>query len=271
VTWTIFVYNGTPQASNPTPTGTLSGATTNLTVGDNDWKFGDDGVLKVPGNISFNSDSEGLGNSIDLSRDITISSGKNIKIKPGSSGVVASTSWIFGEDTLVLPQGSAIDETAGVSTNIKVNGKAWAFGTDGKLTLPTGGDILNSSGNSVLGTDRVTGSWTLGVDANTVSLTLPGPGTYSIWVNGNIPNGIVTYTATVVLSNNNVPVVGTSYGWYYIDGNALVLDAIPTQIIGTPNTISTATLSTTTANVFTFGITNNSGTTQVVNWGYTKL
>jgi len=33
----------------------------------------------------------------------------------------------------------------------------------------------------------------------------------------------------------------------------------------------TATVSTTTANVFTFGITNNSGTSQVVNWGYTTL
>jgi hypothetical protein len=118
---------------------------------------------------------------------------------------------------------------------------------------------------------QVTGSWTLAAGTNTVSLTVPGPGTYSIWVNGNIPNGIVTYTATVVVTNTNVPVLGTSYGWYYLAGNALVLTAIPDQIVGSPNAISTAVVATTTANVFTFGITNNSGSNQVVNYGYTKL
>ena len=119
--------------------------------------------------------------------------------------------------------------------------------------------------------EKTTGSWTLAAGANTVSLTVPINGTYSIWVRGNIPNGIVTYTATAVVTNTNVPVVGSSYGWYYAAGNALVLTAIPTQFVGTANTISTAVVSTTTANVFTFGITNNSGTSQVVDWGYTKL
>jgi hypothetical protein len=75
----------------------------------------------------------------------------------------------------------------------------------------------------------------------------------------------------VVVTNTNVPVVGTSYGWYYAAGNALVLTAIPTQIVGSPNSISTAVVATTTANVFTFGITNNSGSSQVVSYGYTKL
>jgi hypothetical protein len=97
---------------------------------------------------------------------------------------------------------------------------------------------------------------------------VPQNGTYSIWVRGNIPNGIVTYTASVVVTNSNVPVVGSSYGWYYVAGGALVLTSIPTQIVGTSNNISTAVVSTTTANIFTFGITNNSGSSQVVNWGY---
>jgi hypothetical protein len=116
-----------------------------------------------------------------------------------------------------------------------------------------------------------TGNWTLAPGVNTVNFSVPINGTYSIWVRGNIPNGIVTYTATVVVTNTNVPVLGSSYGWYYAAGNALVLTAIPTQIVGTVNNISNAEVSTTTANVFTFGITNNSGSSQVVNWGYTKL
>jgi hypothetical protein len=100
---------------------------------------------------------------------------------------------------------------------------------------------------------------------------VPLNGVYSIWVRGNIPNGIVTYTATAVVSNPNTPVVGSSYGWYYEAGNALVLTAIPTQFVGTLNNISNAVVSTTTANVFTFGITNNSGANAVVNYGYTRL
>jgi hypothetical protein len=75
----------------------------------------------------------------------------------------------------------------------------------------------------------------------------------------------------VVVTNTNVPVVGYSYGWYYAAGNALVLTAIPNQIVGTVNGITTAVVATSTANRFDFGITNNASTTQVVNYGYTTL
>jgi len=92
-----------------------------------------------------------------------------------------------------------------------------------------------------------------------------------MWVNGNIPTGIVMWNATVSLSNTNVPAVGTQYGWYYAAGNALVLTSIPNHIVGTPNTIVTTSPATTTSNVFTFGITNNSGSTQTVYWGYITL
>jgi len=136
-------------------------------------------------------------------------------------------------------------------------------GADANLTA--GGTVFASKFASY------TGSWTLASGANTVSLTVPINGTYSIWVRGNIPNGIVTYTATAVVTNTNVPVIGSSYGWYYAAGNALVLTAIPTQFVGTVNTISNAVVSTTAANVFTFGITNNTGSSQVIDWGYTKL
>ena len=92
-----------------------------------------------------------------------------------------------------------------------------------------------------------------------------------MWVNGNIPNGIVNWNATVTLSNTNVPAIGVQYGWYYLAGNALVLTSIPSQIVGTAGTISTSAPAVSNSNVFTFGITNNSGTSQVVNYGYVKL
>jgi hypothetical protein len=75
----------------------------------------------------------------------------------------------------------------------------------------------------------------------------------------------------VVVTNQNVPVLGTSYGWYYAAGNALVLTAIPNQIVGTVNNISSAVVSTTAAWTFAFGITNNSTSSQTVSYGYTKL
>jgi len=118
---------------------------------------------------------------------------------------------------------------------------------------------------------KTTGNWTLATGANTVNFSVPGPGTYNLWVNGNVPNGIVTYTANVVVTNQNVPVLGTSYGWYYAAGNALVLTAIPNQIVGTANNISSAVVATSTAWTFTFGITNNSTSSQTVSYGYTRL
>ena len=88
----------------------------------------------------------------------------------------------------------------------------------------------------------VTGSWTLTTGANTVSFTVTAGQSYVMWVNGNIPNGIVNWNATVTLSNSNVPVIGVQYGWYYLAGNALVLTSIPSQIIGTAGSISTCLL-----------------------------
>jgi len=117
----------------------------------------------------------------------------------------------------------------------------------------------------------VTGGWTLSTGANTVSFTVTAGQSYVMWVNGNIPNGIVNWNATVTLSNSNVPVIGVQYGWYYLAGNALVLTSIPSQIVGTAGTISTSVPAGSNTNTFTFGITNNSGTSQVVYYGYTKV
>jgi len=127
------------------------------------------------------------------------------------------------------------------------------------------------SGYSQNAISPVTGSWTLSADTNTVSFTVPAGQSYVMWVNGNIPSGIVNWNATVTLSNTNVPAIGVQYGWYYLAGNALVLTSIPSQIVGTAGSISTSSPAALNTNTFTFGITNNSGTSQVVNYGYLKI
>jgi hypothetical protein len=117
----------------------------------------------------------------------------------------------------------------------------------------------------------VTGSWTLTTGANTVSFTVTAGQSYVMWVNGNIPNGIINWNATVTISNPNVPVVGVQYGWYYLAGNNLVLTSIPSQIVGTAGSISTSAPAVSNSNTFTFGITNNSGTSQIIYYGYIKI
>jgi hypothetical protein len=127
------------------------------------------------------------------------------------------------------------------------------------------------SGYSQNAISPVTGSWTLSAGTNTVSFTVPAGQSYIMWVNGNIPNGIINWNATVTLSNANVPVIGVQYGWYYLAGSALVLTSIPSQIVGTAGTISTSSPAVSNSNTFTFGITNNSGTSQIVYYGYVKV
>ena len=117
----------------------------------------------------------------------------------------------------------------------------------------------------------VSGSWTLSAGTNTVSFTVTAGESYVMWVNGNIPNGIVNWNATVTLSNSNVPVIGVQYGWYYLAGNALELTSIPSQIVGTAGSISTSAPAGSNTNTFTFGITNNSGSSQIIYYGYIKI
>jgi hypothetical protein len=129
------------------------------------------------------------------------------------------------------------------------------------------------SGYTKNGLTSTTGSWTVTPGTNNYSFTVDINNTYNLWVIGNIPNGIITYNATVTVSNNNVPVLGYQYGWNYTGaGNPILLTALPTQIIGTEGTISTASPSVgTTTNTFVFGIQNNNAENVTVNYGYLKI
>jgi hypothetical protein len=94
-----------------------------------------------------------------------------------------------------------------------------------------------------------------------------------MWVKGNIPNGIITWNATLSISNTNVPAIGQQYAWNYTGGGSpILLTSIPDQIRGTVGTISTdATYAGITSNRFDFGISNTSGASQTVYYGYTKV
>jgi hypothetical protein len=206
--------------------------------------------------------------------------GANIKVYNGGSNGGVEHAWQFDNDGVLTVAGNIIMADGATLKGTGASPAPNIYGFDsatfgGNLSVTgniTGGNIIGNGSNISNVAVKTAGSWTLASGVNTVSIGVPLNGTYAIWVNGNIPNGIITYTATAVVTNTNVPVLGEQYAWYYSVGNALVFTSIPDQFTGTVGSISNVnTYAGNTANVFTFGITNNSGNTAVVNYGYTKL
>jgi hypothetical protein len=155
-----------------------------------------------------------------------------------------------------------------------------AFALNTLDTMATTGNVSVGGELSVTGnvtgtnlTSKTTGSWTVTTGTNTYSITVPASGTYQLWVRGNIPNGIIAYNATAVITNTNVPVVGAQYAWVYNGGGTPIdFTSIPNQFIGTSNTIvRSSTAPSATTNRFDFVINNSSGSSQTVNWGYVTL
>jgi hypothetical protein len=157
----------------------------------------------------------------------------------------------------------------------------WGASYNGNLTQGNFGNVgqaLTSTGPSSVPTwtsvaITESGSWTVTPGTASYSFEVPTNGVYQLWVRGNIPNGIITYTATVSVTNSNVPVLGQQFAWNYEGGGNLILfTSIPSQIIGTAGAISNAQpVVGTTTNTFVFGIQNNTAGNVAVNWGYTNI
>jgi hypothetical protein len=151
--------------------------------------------------------------------------------------------------------GLMVYQTDGTSGLYYYNGSAWVY-------------IINNSVNIAT---RFTGSWTVPTGASTQSFTVDA-GSYVMWVYATIPNGIIAWNATVSVTNSNVPVLGFQYAYNYTGGGTPIqLTTLPSQILGTAGSISTSTPALSNSNTFRFGITNNSGSTQTIYYGYTKL
>ena len=176
----------------------------------------------------------------------------------------------------------------------------WTFDNTGNLTLPGNVSISSNSsyflGNSVGTTaaytgnvsanyfvgngtlltgvaTKITGSWTVPTGNSTQSFTVPASGTYQLWVDCNIPNGILAWNATATVTNTNVPVVGAQYAWVYTGGGTPVdFTSIPNQFTGTGNTIVRSSVApSATTNRFDFGINNTSGGNITVRYGYVSI
>jgi hypothetical protein len=153
--------------------------------------------------------------------------------------------------------------------------QTWNFGADGTLTAP--GNVTVTGNLNVTGTagnvaTKFSGSWTVPTGNSTQSFSVEGNNTYQMWVEGNIPNGIIAWNALVTVTNNNVPVLGQQFAWNYEGGGSpLLLTTIPDQIIGTAGAISNVAPVVANTNVFTFGINNASGSSQTVQYGWIRI
>ena len=227
----------------------------------------------------------------DDSTGVTLNSGETIKIA-GTSNITTAVSG----DTLTITGSKNIDVnsiSSSDSTAIQINNGVNVSGTLNAKTLIANtissedstaiqindglrisGD-LTFSNNTVQTTAYVTasGNWTVTTGTNTYSFTVPQDGTYTMWVKGNIANGIIIWNATVSVSNSNVAAIGYQYAWNYTGGGSpILLTAIPDQIRGSAGTISTDdTYTGTTSNRFDFGISNSSGSSQTIYYGYAKI
>jgi len=216
----------------------------NSSPGPNLWDFDASGNLSIPGNINFSGDSSAAPSLNDF---FSVTSAANFSIITDSANT---------------------DQT-------------WTFSTSGNLTAPgnisaTGNVTANSFvGNGATLSNVATtfeSAWTVPVGTSTQSFTV-NSGTYSMWVDCNIPNGILTWNATATVTNTNVPVLGVQYAWVYNGGGTPIdFTSIPNQFVGTANAILRSNVSpSATTNRFDFGINNTSGGNVTVRYGWAQI
>ena len=295
----VLTVSTSPPAASPSITVI---ATQNhdlrLRAVSNTWTFRADSTTIFPTNITIDYS----GNNVQFPR-IIADSGKAFSIQAQGNTGSAAMAWTVnpdaagqyahigvtkdGGDNLAKILLSAQSDSSNAAT-----AKTWVFNQTGAFTFPdlsaqntafTDAQVTNISNantkaqaafdkaNTALA--NTTGSWTVTTGANTYSFTVPSDGTYVMWVKGNIANGIIVWNATLSISNSNVPAIGTQYAWNYTGGGSpILLTTLPDQIRGTANTIITDnTYVGSTSNRFDFGISNSSGSSQTIYYGYTKI
>jgi hypothetical protein len=171
---------------------------------------------------------------------------------------------------------SITGNVTGTSANVDLvaGSYEWSFDNTGNLTLPGNTfDVKYANGTLVDIITRFEGSWNVATGNTTQSFTVDPNNTYQMWVEGNIPNGIIAWNATATVTNTNVPVAGAQYAWVYSGGGTPIdFTSIPNQFEGIANTIvRSSDAPSANTNRFEFGINNTSGSAQTVRYGWIKI
>lgn len=237
--------------------------------------LGADGNLTLPQGGTITEANVGQADALILTPANITYPGQQLRIYSTAGGVegnhlhlttgnLYATELYLGDDNYFVK----LDNTGNVgirATTQSLSSTAlWTFDTNGNITFPD----ATTQGTAY---QRVTGSWTVTTGSADYSFTVPQNGTYTMWVRGNIPNGIITWNATATVTNDNVPVLGQQFAWNYNAFNPMPLEitALPVQFIGTANTIINANVyGGGPSNTFTFTVNNASGSSRTVYWGY---
>ena len=210
------------------------------------------------------------GNTISVAGNITgvyiLGNGSQLTGLPATYGNanVATFLAAYGSNTISTTgniTGGNISATNHTGTTVSVTGNITAANFFGN------GNTLSNVAT------RFESSWTVPTGNSTQSFTVAASETYYLWVDCNIPNGILVWNATATVTNTNVPVVGAQYAWVYNGGGSPVdFTSIPDQFIGTANTIVRSNVApSSTTNRFDFGINNTSGGNITVRYGWVAI
>jgi hypothetical protein len=243
------------------------------------WGFSTTGNLTAPGNVSAVGNITGayiLGNGSQLTGLPATYGNANVAtfLAAYGSNTISTTGNITAGN--LIGNISITGNVIGTQPNVTLVAGSydWTFDNTGNLTLPGNTFAVNYADNTLVDVvTRFEGSWTVPTGNSTQSFTVTPNNTYNMWVEGNIPNGIIVWNATATITNTNVPVAGVQYAWVYNGGGTPIdFTSIPNQFEGTANTIVRSNVApSTTTNRFDFGINNTSGNTQVVRYGWIKI
>jgi hypothetical protein len=242
-----------------------------ITTVSGTWQFDTTGNLSAPGNISAVGNVT-AGNISAGSGTITGGNvnGANFNGNVAfGTGTVGGSGNITGGNLITTGSGGAITMTGGNITGVG-NISAGNISATGNVTAAN----FFGNGNTLSNVATTFESfWTVPVGNSTQNFTVTASNTYSMWVDCNIPNGILTWNATATVTNTNVPVVGAQYAWVYTGGGTPIdFTSIPDQFVGTANTIiRSSTAPSATTNRFDFGINNTSGNAVTVRYGWAQI
>jgi hypothetical protein len=238
--------------------------------------------------VSITSD---LYNKVYANANVSTYLASNSAITITTTGNITTNSYFVGNGSALTGiTANVLGNIYGTSSNVTLVAGSYSstFNNTGMVTMPnvtvtgntsvtgnitTSGSFLGDGFNLSNVAIKYTSSWSVPTGNSTQSFTVTASNTYYMWVDCNIPNGILTWNATATVTNNNVPIVGAQYAWVYTGGGTPIdFTSIPNQFTGTANTIvrSSAAPSATT-NRFDFGINNTSGNVQTVRYGWVRI
>ena len=232
------------------------------------------GLVSATGNVTGGNVL--TGGLVSATGNVQAGNIRTAGIASATGNIVTAGNFVGNGAALTNVTVSVAGNVIGTQSNVTLVAGSynWTFDNTGNLTLPGNTFSVNyANSTQVNAVTRFEGSWTVPVGNSTQSFTVGGNETYQMWVDCNIPNGILVWNATATVTNTNVPVVGQQFAWVYNGGGTPIdFTSIPNQFIGTANAIVRSNVApSSTTNRFDFGINNTSGGNVNVRYGWIAI